>query len=160
MRINLPLSYCVLGLLCGCGGEQIDTAAEQQVLMEASRDWSRAAAAGDVDAIVSYWADDAVVMMPDLPTYRGKAAIRTYVEESLKIPGFRISWEPLEAHVSDSGDMGYVIERTRVTMPDLSGRPVTHQARAVSIWRKPEGGIWKNVVDISNGDPAAESQGL
>lgn len=156
MRINLPISWCVASLLYGCSSQQVDVAAEQQVLMKASRDWSLAAATGDVDAIVAYWADDAAVMMPDLPTYRGKDAIRNYVEGSLKVPGFRISWEPLEAHVSASGDMGYVIERTRVTMTDQSGQPVTHQARAVSIWRKAKGGTWKNVVDISNGDPATE----
>ena len=111
-RPIIPFAACVVGTLGGCSSQQSDPIAEQEVLMQASRDWSRAASTGNVDAIVSYWADDAVVMMPDLPTYRGKKPIRKYVEASLKVPGFRISWEPLEAHVSASGDMGYIIERT------------------------------------------------
>lgn len=157
MRPIIPFAACVMGTLGGCSSQQSDPIAEQEVLMQASRDWSRAASTGNVDAIVSYWADDAVVMMPDLPTYRGKEPIRKYVEASLKLPGFRISWEPLEAHVSASGDMGYIIERTTITAPDQSGRPVTHQARAVSIWRKRDGGSWKNVMDISNGEPTART---
>lgn len=58
-----------------------------------SREWSAAAASGDLEHIVSYWGDDATVMMAGLPTFRGKTAIRDYVAESLKIPGFKISWE-------------------------------------------------------------------
>jgi len=153
---RLSITCCVAGLLLGCSSPQPDPSAEQQILMKASRDWSQAAATGNVDAVVSYWADNAVVMMPDMPTFRGKEAIRKYVESSFKIPGFKISWEPLEAHVSASGEMGYIIERTTVTLPDQSGRPTTHRARAVSIWRKSEGGTWKNMVDISNPDPSAQ----
>jgi len=83
---------------------------EESRLMAISRDCSLAAQRGDVDAIVAYWSDDAAVMMSGLPTFRGKDAIRSYVAESMKIPGFKISWEPLEAHVSASGDMGHILE--------------------------------------------------
>jgi len=44
-----------------------DAPADRQKLMQTSREWSRAAAAGHVDAIVDYWAEDAAVMMPGLP---------------------------------------------------------------------------------------------
>ncbi|GAA0869755.1 hypothetical protein GCM10009116_15910 [Brevundimonas basaltis] len=117
--------------------------------METSREWSQAAASGDVDAIIRYWADDAVVLMSGLPTFRGKEAIRTYVTESMKLPGFRISWEPVEAHVSASGDMGYLLERTQVTVPGPSGGLETQQFRTVTIWRKQGDGSWRNVVDIA-----------
>ena len=121
--------------------------------MEISREWSRAAATGNVDAVVNYWADDAVVMMAGLPTFTGRDEIRSYVAESFNMPGFAISWEPLEAHVSASGDMGYIVERSEVTLPDAAGRPVTHQFRAVSIWRNDARHGWRNVVDISNAPP-------
>ena len=97
--------------------------------------------------------EDAVVMMAGLPTFAGKEAIRNYVAESFNVPGFAIAWEPLEAHVSASGDMGYIVERSEVTLPDAAGRPVAHRFRAVSIWRKDAGQGWRNVVDISNAPP-------
>ena len=129
-----------------------DAPADRQKLMQTSREWSRAAAAGHVDAIVDYWAEDAAVMMPGLPTFRGRRAIRAYVEQSLKTPGFHISWEPLEAHISNSGDMGYLLERSSVTMPQANGKLATQQFRGITIWTKGADGKWKNVVDASNAE--------
>jgi ketosteroid isomerase-like protein len=126
---------------------------EELQLMQISREWSDAAASGDLDRIVSYWGEDATVMMAGLPTFRGKNAIRGYVAESLKVPGFKISWEPLEAHVSASGDMGYIVEKSQVTLPDSTGKLTTTYSRAVTVWRKDADGRWRNVVDISNQDP-------
>lgn len=140
-------------LLAGCVSLPQGGADEERRLLEISREWSRAAAGGDVDAIMNYWADDAVVMMAGLPTFTGKQAIRAYVTESYAIPGFAIRWTPLEAHVSASGDMGYILEDTEVTLPDAAGAPTTHRFRAVSIWRKDAGRGWRNVVDISNPQP-------
>jgi ketosteroid isomerase-like protein len=76
------------------------------------------------------------------------------IERMNKVPGFAISWEPLEARISDGGDMGYLIERTTLTMNGPDGKPVTQHFRAVTIWKKQADGSWKNVVDISNPGPA------
>ncbi|QDP19502.1 YybH family protein [Sphingomonas xanthus] len=146
-------AWCVMSLTA-CATVPTDTAAEEQRLMELSREWSQAASSGDLDRIVSYWGDDAVVMMPGLPTFRGKSIIRTYVAESLKIPGFRISWEPLEARVSASGDMGYIVEKSHVTMPDSTGKLTTTTSRTVTVWRKGADRQWRNVVDIGSPEPA------
>lgn len=147
----LSASLLVLG---GCGG-RIDPKQEEQELMETSRAWSRAAQKGDVDAMLAYWSDDAVVIQPGQPVTRGRAPLRAMIERMNGLPGFSISWEPLEARVSDGGDMGYLIERTRVTMNGPDGKPVTQQYRAVTVWRKQADGSWKNVVDISNPGPEA-----
>jgi ketosteroid isomerase-like protein len=62
--------------------------------MQLSKEWSQAASRGDVEKIIGYWADDAVVMSAGEPVLNGKQAIRKMVEESYKMPGFRINWEP------------------------------------------------------------------
>src|SRR6476661_157263 len=103
----------IIGTLAGCSSHPADA----RELMQTSRNWSRATSDGNLDAILSFWDDDAIVMIPGLPSFRGKKAIRNYVEQSLKTPGFHISWEPLEAHVSESGDLGYLLEQSSVTMP-------------------------------------------
>jgi len=122
--------------------------------METSREWSRVAATGNVDSMLGFWADDAVIMVPGEASLRGKQAIRAYLERSARVPGFSTSWEPLEAKVAASGDMGYLIERTQVTMNDPSGQPVTQYMKALTVWRKQADGSWKNVVDITNPEPA------
>lgn len=126
---------------------------EAAALMQASRDWAKAAASGDVERIVSYWADDAIVLEPEQPALVGKAAIRGIVERSMKIPKFSITWEPERGVVSQAGDMGYLIEHNRVTFADSTGKTHTVFGKAVTIWKKDANGNWKCVVDIWNGGP-------
>jgi uncharacterized protein (TIGR02246 family) len=140
--------------LSACGSGGTDTTAEAARLMETSREWSRVASTGNLDAMLAFWADDAVIMVPGEASLRGKQAIRAYLERSARVPGFRISWEPLEAKIAASGDMGYLIARTQVTMNDPSGQPVTQTMKALTVWQKQSNGSWKNVVDMTNPEPA------
>ena len=123
------------------------------VVMQASRDWSKAAAGGDMEKILSYWSDDAIVMQADQPAYVGKQAIRGMVESSMKIPKFSISWEPERAWVSPSGDVAYLIEHNRVSFADASGKTQTQFGKGVTIWKKDAAGDWKCVVDTFNANP-------
>ena len=133
--------------LSACNEKTIDTKAEGEKLMQTSREWSKLAAAGDVEKTLSYWTEDAVLYDVSHPTFKGKAAIRKMVEESLKIPGFKISWEPKEAVISKSGDMGYLHEESVINIADSTGKTITMHFNGVSIWKKQEDGSWKNVVE-------------
>jgi ketosteroid isomerase-like protein len=130
-----------------------DLASEREALMQVSRDWSNLVATGNIDSIMTGWADDAIMMAPGLPPLEGKAAIRGYVEAAMRLPGFTIEWEPLAAHVAPSGDFAYLIERNKSTVNDSSGKPITTYGKAVTVWRKNASGEWKNVVDIWNEAP-------
>lgn len=154
---DLILAPLLVLALTACGGPR-DRAAGKERLMQTSRDWSRSAESGDVGAILSYWADDAIVLSPGEPAMRGKPALRAYLERSLRTPGFRISWEPQEASLSDDGGMGYLVERTRVSFNGPEGKPVVQEFRGVTIWRRQADGSWKNVVDISNAPPPAAAR--
>ena len=138
--------------LAGCQ-VQVDTEREAERLIEASRSWSEAAQSRDVERMLAYWTDDALVVAPGQPERRGKAAIREYLLASFATPGFRIRWEPVEARVAVSGDLGYLVERTEVTVTGPEGRPLTQRFRSVSVWRKEPDGAWRNQVDISNAAP-------
>jgi len=126
---------------------------EGEKLMQISRDWSKSAATDSIEKTLSYWADDAVVMSPGQPAIKGKTAIRGMVENASKIPGFKISWEPLNVFVSKSGDLAYMIEQNQITVNDSLGNPVTEFNKSVTIWRKEADGSWKNIVDTWNADP-------
>jgi uncharacterized protein (TIGR02246 family) len=139
--------------ILSCNEQKIDKKSEGEKVMQLSREWSQMAATGNVEKTVSYWADDAFLMSAGQPPLRGKQAIRQMVEESYKIPGFRISWQPQSVEVSESGDMAYVIENSQVSFTDSTGKAITQHNKAVSIWRKQKDGSWKNVVDISTPDP-------
>ena len=133
----------------GCNQSKVDQKAEGEKVMQISKEWSAVASTGDVEKTVSYWADNAVMMSEGYPALNGKASIRKMVEESFKIPGFRISWQPISVEVSESGDMAYIIENSQVAYNDSTGKSVAQNNMAVSIWKKQKDGNWKNVVDIS-----------
>lgn len=143
---RLAATFSATILVCGCSAAS-SNGDEADKLMQTSREWSKAAASGDTAAVLSYFADDAIMISEDQPPIRGKQAIGQYLAQASQIPGFKIEWEPLEAKVS--GDMGYMIERTRVTMNGPQGAPVTQQLQAVTVWRKQADGAWKNVVDVT-----------
>lgn len=148
--MKIAILYTCAIILFSCNNQKVDTASEEKKLMDLSREWSSAAATGDTAKILSYWADDAVVMSPGEPTLRGKDAIREMVVGSSKIPGFSISWEPLSVFVSESGDLAYMIEQNQITVNDSLGNPITEKNKAVTIWKKQADGTWKNVVDMWN----------
>jgi len=144
------LAFVILSLVFSCSKSQIDHKAEGEKLMQISRNWSKTAASQNLDSVLSYWSDDAVVMQPGMPLLKGKEEIRGMLDRSTKIPGFRISWEPQSAHISECGDMAYLVENTQITVNDTMGNPVTIQNKAVTIWQRQEDGQWKAVVDIWN----------
>jgi ketosteroid isomerase-like protein len=127
--------------------------ASEAALMQTSRNWAKAAATGNADSALAYWTDDAVVLEPDQPALVGKSAIRRMVVGSMKDPKFSITWEPERAVISESGDMGYLIEHNRVTFTDSSKKVRTVYGKAVTIWKKEPNGTWKCVVDTFNGNP-------
>ena len=149
---RITTSLLVIAIV-GCNQQKVDTKLEGEKVMKLSREWSEVASTGDVEKTVSYWADDAFVMSAGQPPLKGKPAIRQMVEESYKMPGFRISWQPQSVEVSKSGDMAYMIENSQVSITDSTGKPVILRNKSVSIWRKQPDGSWKNAVDISTPDP-------
>ena len=133
----------------------MNIAAEKERLLRRDSEWARAASEGrDVDRILSYWTDDAVVLPPGLPSVVGKAALRQYVEGSMRIPGFRITWESTDVTFSPDGQLAYMFSRNEVTVNAPDGAPITTEGRAVTIWRRESDGEWRCAVDIWNAEPA------
>ncbi len=154
-----PRLFLLLLALIGTGActrPTFDAVAEQQKLLRRDAEWADAAAAGkDVEKIVSYWSDDALVIEPGQPVYEGKAAIRAYVAASLQIPGFKIHWVSERPVFSPDGRMAYMRGVDEMTVPGANGALVTLQMRGVTIWRRTADGEWLCVADIGNEPPPA-----
>ena len=133
----------------------MDLASERTRLLQRDAAWAVAASEGrDVERVLSYWTDDAIVLPPGLPAVVGKAALRQYVEGSMRIPGFRITWTSTDVTFSPDGNLAYMFSRNAVTMNVPDGTPTTTKGRAVTIWRRESDGEWRCAVDIWNAEPA------
>ncbi|WP_425077840.1 YybH family protein [Psychroserpens sp. S379A] len=151
---HLLLYFITTMLFYSCSNEpKIGYKTEGEELMQFSRDWSNLVKTGDMEKIMAGWTEESVMMAPGLPPLKGKKQIQNYLIEGSKIPGFAIRWEPLEVHISKSGDMAYMIERNEVKVNDSIGNPIFTYNKVVTIWEKQEDGSWKNVVDIWNDNP-------
>ncbi len=125
--------------------------AEKARLLKRDAEWAKLASEGrDVERILSYWTDDAIVLPPGLPAVVGRDSIRRYVQSSLEIPGFRIAWTSTEVSLSPDGNLAYLVGRNTVTMEAPDGRTRTTEGRAVTIWRRESDGEWRCAIDIWN----------
>jgi len=151
--ITTSLPVLTLLALTACA-PQVDLEAAREELLNTDREWSSVASAGgDADAIVAYWTDDARVYPPGQPVVTGKAALREFVGSMAEIPGFSVGWEPADAKVGPSGQMGYTWGTIEFSHNDADGNLVTESGRYVTVWRKEADGAWRCSMDIWNAAP-------
>ena len=133
-----------------------DSASEGEKLLRRDAEWADLAAAGkDIDKVVSYWSDDAVLIFPGQPVLEGKAAIRAYVAACFGTPGFKIHWVSEKPTFSPDGKFAYMRGTDEATVPTGNGGIMTLHSRGVSIWRLEPDGQWRCVMDISNEEPSS-----
>jgi ketosteroid isomerase-like protein len=160
MRVLRPHVWIALLVLASCSTQapvpQIDLANERTALMDTDLAWS--ATVPDVDKFLSFFADDASFLAPDMPLAQGHEAIRTTAAQILSTPGFSISWKASKADVSATADLGYTMGVYQATMNDAAGKPLASVGKYVTVWRKQADGKWKVVADCFNPDgPAVAS---
>src|ERR1700688_897780 len=131
-----------------------DPARDEAAIRAADARWLAAAQAHDLEGSLSYWSDDAILMVSGAPAMAGKDAIRRYVAGAFAIPDFSISWATDRVWVAKSGDIAYATGTTRISMTASDGKPVVEHDNAVTVWRKDPDGSWKCVVDIANSSGA------
>jgi ketosteroid isomerase-like protein len=137
----------------------MDLASERIRLLQRDADWANVASEGcDLERILSYWTEDAVVLAPGFPAVVGKDSLRTYVEGSMQIPGFRISWTSTDVTFSPDGNLAYLFSQNAVTMDTPDGTPSTTAGRAVTIWRRESDGEWRCAVDVWNAGPVTDQE--
>ena len=145
-----------LFILVSCSRHAFDPVMEQAELLHRDAEWADLASAGkDVDKIVSFWSDDAILIFPGQPVLEGKPAIRAYVEASLKTPGFKIHWVSQKPVFSPDGGLAYMRGTDELTVPGPDGTTTMLLLRGISVWRWDSDGQWRCVVDISNEEPSA-----
>ena len=146
--------FLLSAALTSCNTQKVDTKADEEQIRHNHADWDKIAATGDIEKILVYWTEDAVIMAPGQPIIHGKDAIRKMLQDNKNIPGFKIEWDTLKKiNVSKSGDLAYIITHNKTTVNDSSGNPITRDNKAVTIWRKEADNSWKEAVVIFTPDP-------
>jgi ketosteroid isomerase-like protein len=120
-----------------------------ETLKQLEADFMKAAAEKGSAGYMSYYADDAVEVPNGGPLIPGK-------ENIAKGMGFlddknnSLTWTPVGADISASGDLGYTYGTFEFRSKDKDGKPVVDQGKYTSIWKKQRDGSWKVVLDMGN----------
>jgi ketosteroid isomerase-like protein len=102
---------------------------------EASLAFAAALSAGDADAAIACWDEDAVIIAPDGAETRGRAAVRDRVGQLI---GAGARLEISAEVVGLAGDTALA-----VTTAELSGAPL----RGTVVYRRGEDGRWRILID-------------
>lgn len=110
----------------------------------------QASLSGNIDAMVSLYAEDAVLMPPNDTSVYGQAEIRAWWEEYFSF--FRITSSVETAHdVSVAGDHAFIRSSFSVTIiPKEAGSRIFDDIRSLTVWKKKPDGSWKISHQIWN----------
>jgi uncharacterized protein (TIGR02246 family) len=154
-RFKLIFCGCLaLVLFVSACGQQTppDTrASDESAIRDLDAQWSKTAAANDLEGSVSYYSDDASVLPPNAPIATGKQAIHA-AWASLLAPASSVSWQVSKVDVSRSSDLAYAMGVYQETFRDSQDKPQTDHGKYVEVWKKQADGKWKTVADIFNSD--------
>jgi ketosteroid isomerase-like protein len=153
-RTSLVLLLFLLTLSTACQTQATSgtQAADETALRKLDDEWSRAAGSRDVEKTISYYSDDAVVMLPNIPTLTGKEPIQTLWKSMLDSPDFSGGWKATKVEVARSGDLAYVSGNYEFNEKDNSGKPITDKGKYLKIWKKQADGSWHCVADMFSSD--------
>src|SRR5271165_6788691 len=124
-----------------------------ETLKQLEADFMKAAAEHGSQGYLSYYAEDAVEVPNGALLIQGRAEIA-------KTMGFldqkdnHLTWAPVGADISASGDLGYTYGTYEFRSKDKDGKPVVDHGKYTSIWKKQKDGSWKVVLDMGNSSPA------
>lgn len=139
----------------GCGTARPDPAA----LLKADRAFAQATAERRLEGFASFLEEDVTTIRPNSPVLKGKIALVDRWSGILQDPTSSISWKPLRAVISSSGDLGFTVGSYEVTKDSGQGRQAAGSGKYVTIWRKQPDGAWKVTFDsgVQDTPPAAKA---
>jgi uncharacterized protein (TIGR02246 family) len=148
---SLALAVLLVAVLGSTIALAKDGSADEQAIRALDTAWSHAAQTKDLDKTVSYYADDASMLPPNMSIASGKDAIRAVWSQLLSAPSGSITFGPAKVVVSGARDLAYEIGTFQSTTNDGQGSPATSTGKFVVVWQK-RAGQWKVVADIFNND--------
>jgi len=115
-------------------------------LMEMDLKFGAASATRGLEGWLSFFAEDASIFPPGKGIITGIEKIREFYDASGFDPK-SLSWKPVKAEISSSGDMGYTMGYWEIK---ADGAASSASGKYVTVWKKHKDGSWKVAADIGN----------
>ena len=152
----LPKIFTMAWLLClqACSQQDHVAASEEKdiaAITAVSKARADAFNQGNAAGIAVHFTDDALLMAPDQPTLKGKAAVQAYYQHIFDEYETRLKSYYEEVKVS--GQIGYGRGFAEVALiPKRGGQTLMSTAKYINIMKREADGTWKTTHDIWNGN--------
>jgi uncharacterized protein (TIGR02246 family) len=155
VRLSMAASLLLLAFTTACTqAPPPDTHdADVQALKDTEAAWAKAVAAKDFDKSMTYYADDASLLVSNAPAFNGKDAIRAAMKPMFDDPSFALAFEASRVEVAKSADLGYTQGTYTMTLTDpKTKKPFTDKGKFLTTYKKQADGTWKAVADMVSSD--------
>lgn len=145
--VSLALSWA-----CSSSPYAGDVAHMRAALQDADRAFNHATALRRADGWMEFMAPDGALIRP-AGTIAGPA-VRDAITKTFADTSFTLTWEPMQADLGASGDLGYTVGKWAAHFRDEQGVQKTTTGRYLTVWKQQADRTWKVVQDIGVQDPA------
>lgn len=132
-----------------------DSSAAERELLAADRSFARATSARGAEGWTSWFLEGGGMIGPGYRV-QGLAAVRDAMRAAFARPGYRIEWEPAEAHPGPGSATGFTVGSYRILTRESGGVAVVERGRYVTLWRRDEAGRWRVRLDVGLPSPAGQ----
>lgn len=127
---------------------QVNVEKEKEAIKQADIEFSNLSVKeGFHNAFLAYVADDGVLLRPNSYPVKGRKAIEELYSKSSD-SSFTLTWKPLFADVSSSGDLGYTYGTWEFKTKTGDDKP--SYGTYTTFWKKDKNEKWKFVLDTGN----------
>lgn len=134
----------------GCAQTANTHDTDVQAIKSLEASWNQDYASKNAYKISSYYADDAVLMVPGMDAAIGKDAIQKLIKQFLTDPALSIKFQASMIDAAKSGDMAFSQGSYTMTMTDpITKKIVTDRGSYVTVYHKQADANWKVVSDIA-----------
>ena len=102
----------------------------------------------DLEGVLAFYEDDAVLVVEPGRLARGKEELTRFFLRVFSLKGIA---EQIETNVLESGDIALFTSRWSFTGTTSDGTPFQKESIATSVFRKGADGGWRMVIDNSHG---------
>ncbi len=154
-RRSFVAAAAMVLVLGACATPPDQSAAAVAAVRAADSAWADAFARKDLTAYLAFVDSAAVIQAPNAGALRGQAAIRSFMEGFLALPGLSGTWRPVTVEAARSGELAYSSGTYEISFDGPGGRRITDRGKYIEIWRKQPDGSWKMITESFNTDDPA-----
>ncbi len=143
LATGLALTSLSALALAACQPKPADTSKEVDALKAQASAYGADVKSKNIDKVMAYYADDAVVLQTGAPTATGAAAIKKSLAANLADPAYELTVTADTVSVASSGDWASIVGHADVTATNPNTHGVDHFTQNYLVTEKKDGGTWK-----------------